>query len=528
MTIRRKVLLGFGLILAMFAGLSVFVIDRIAVMSGHFHHMTESVIPTLGLTAEMSLTLDKLRVTEAYHVLEQNRDRMNMLVVAIEKLQARMYNLQADYRKLVTDPAQSDALDTLAADFKTYLLTFEKVRTISEGNQTEEAYRQLRRSAPIYAKLLTDITDLDDLTGDLAERAGSAGLLAIHDARNGTIGGVVLLAAVLMAMTAFTSRNILIPMRRLIGSINLLADGDLATDIPLTTRKDELGDVGRALEHFRANAIEKERLQKQERDDLEFARRIQLASVPRRFPAFPERPEIDICGRLAPTRAVGGDFFDFYLVDGTRLVFSIGDASGKGVASAMFAGMARSALKSEGVRSREPGLTLSDANRAIAADNESMMFMTTFFGVLDIESGELAYANAGHTPPYLMTGERVVETLPTSPGLPLGVAEEFEFMPRRRRLAPGDAVVLYTDGVTEAAAVDERLFGQQRLENLLAKHADEPSDQVVSAVFDSVLEFSEGTTQTDDIAILVMRYVGPPSTTPATTRAAAADSVAAD
>ena len=118
--------------------------------------------------------------------------------------------------------------------------------------------------------------------------------------------------------------------------------------MPLADRRDELGDVARALEHFRANAIEKERLQKQEQDDLAFARRIQLASVPRRFPAFPDRPELDVAGRLAPTRAVGGDFFDFYLVDPDQLAIAIGDASGKGIASAMFVGVARSALKSEG------------------------------------------------------------------------------------------------------------------------------------------------------------------------------------
>jgi sigma-B regulation protein RsbU (phosphoserine phosphatase) len=300
-------------------------------------------------------------------------------------------------------------------------------------------------------------------------------------------------------------------MRRLIGAIDRLAEGDLSSDIPLTTRRDELGDVARALQHFRDNAVEKERLQKQERDDLAFARRIQLASVPRRFPAFPERREIDIHGRLAPTRAVGGDFFDFYLMDPNRLVIAIGDASGKGVASAMFVGMVRSALKSEAVRRVEPELCLGEANRTIAADNDSMMFMTTFYGVLDLRTGELAYSNAGHTPTYLVSGERGVEPLGADPGLPLGIDEAFHYQPHRRRLAPGEAVVLYTDGVTEAMAVDGSLFGEERLEQVLAERRTASCEAIVGEVFDAVMDFSKGTAQADDIAILVVRYNGVPA-----------------
>ena len=178
-------------------------------------------------------------------------------------------------------------------------------------------------------------------------------------------------------------------MRQLIAAIDRLAEGVLATGVPHLRRRDELGDVARALEHFRQNAIDKERLQKQQQEDLAFARRIQLASVPRRFPAYPDRPEIDLSGRLAPTRAVGGDFFDFYLVDDRHLAIAIGDASGKGIASAMFVDVARSALKSEGTKTNGSRGCLREANRLIAADNETMMFMTTFYGMLDLQTGDL-------------------------------------------------------------------------------------------------------------------------------------------
>ena len=374
---------------------------------------------------------------------------MNILVVETQ-LQARMHNPR-NIIAISSPTLPRETRSTLATDFKTYLLTFETVRAISEGNQTEEAYRQLRRSAPIYAKLLTDITDLDDLTGDLAEKAGGAGLQAVHDARNGAIGGVVLLAVVLTAMTAFTSRNILIPMRRLIGSINLLADGDLATDIPLTTRKDELGDVGRALEHFRANAIEKERLQKQERDDLEFARRIQLASVPRRFPAFPERPEIDICGRLAPTRAVGGDFFDFYLVEG-----SVWYSRSMPRAKRRQRPVAGTAQRAEigGREKPQPGLTLATPT-ARCRRQQSMMFMTTFFGVLISRVGACLCQCRPYAA-YLLAAERVVHAAhqPRRRSAGRGVSSCHGGVASRWRAAA------YTDGVGSRRR-DERLFGQQ-------------------------------------------------------------------
>ena len=511
MTIRRKIQLGVAVILVMFAGLSGFAINQMTVMSRHFSGLTEKVIPTLGLSAQISLVLDKLRVTQAYQVLEQNSQQANVLQMDVVKLQGRMYKLVEQYREVITDPAQQSALDFLANDFNAYMESWDSLRVGTRSNLAGEALEVLRSSAPIHARLRSRVADLDNLTRDLADKAGEASEEAADDARTGAIVAVAVLTIMLGGLIVLSNRDILMPMRRLIATIDRLADGDLASDIPLVARRDELGDVARALQHFRTNAIEKERLQKQEREDLEFARRIQLASVPRRFPAFPDRGEIDICGRLAPTRAVGGDFFDFYLMDPDRLVIAIGDASGKGVASAMFVGMARSALKSEAVRTAEPEICLTEANRTIAADNESMMFMTTFYAVLDLRTGELAYANAGHTQAYLLGPEHGVRPLVADPGLPLGVVEDFRYLPHHHRLAPGEAVVLYTDGVTEAAAVDGTLFGERRLEEVLARPRTASCETIVDEVFDAVMQFSKGAAQADDIAILVVRYKGMPA-----------------
>jgi serine phosphatase RsbU (regulator of sigma subunit) len=508
MTIRTKVQIGFLLVLTMFIALCWFTINRTNLMYRHFHGLLEHTIPTLGISAEMSYVLDRLRVTESYHILEHDPNKMGALWAEIEKLQIQMHGLEAKYNAVITVPAQAAALDAMAADFETYLSAFDAWRALSEQNRTDEAFAALQASAPLYAKLLTRLTDLDLLAGELANNAGAEGEKAATDARNVAIGAVAVVAVFFLVLAVSTSRYILAPIRRLIAAIDRLAGGDLVTDVPLTQRRDELGDVGRALEQFRKNAVEKERLQKQERDDLEFARRIQLASVPRRFPAFPDRTDVDIAGRLLPTRAVGGDFFDFYLRDSNRLVIAIGDASGKGVASAMFVGMARSALKSESVRTAQPEVCLVEANRTIAADNESMMFMTTFFGVLHLDTGTLSFGNAGHTASYILSKQHGVRTLNAAPGVPLGVVDDFAFPRHSIDLSPGETIILYTDGVTEAAAVDESLFGEERLEEVLARYAGETCAAIVDGVFTAVQEFSKGAPQSDDIAILAVRYNG--------------------
>jgi serine phosphatase RsbU (regulator of sigma subunit) len=508
MTIRNQVRIGLALVLAMFIGLSGFSIDRIAVIAQHWSGLTETTIPTLVLSGEMGTLLDKLRLLEAYHALEKDPDKVRALRAEIEKAQARLYVLIAEYKELAPGPGESAALDRLAADLRSYVTAFEQASTRSDVD-AEEIVARLRVRAPIHARLLQHVSELDELSRASADRAAQAGVAVADQARRGAliaVGGVALLMLILLVLS---SRNVLSPIQQLITTTDRLADGALATEVPHRARQDELGEVANALEHFRQNAIDKERLQRQEQDDLAFARRIQLASVPRRFPAYPDRPEIDLAGKLAPTRAVGGDFFDFYFVDDRHLAITIGDASGKGIASAMFVGVARSALKSESGRTIDPGLTLRDANRLISADNEAMMFMTTFYGILDLKTGNLTFGNAGHLPPYLIESPRGARALAAEAGVPLGVVDEYPFEPVQLKLAPGDAIVLYTDGVTEAADADTNLFGEQRLEAVLAAHVGESCDSIVGAVFEAVQRFAGDAPQADDIAVLAVRYKGP-------------------
>ncbi|MBV8391625.1 MAG: SpoIIE family protein phosphatase, partial [Alphaproteobacteria bacterium] len=303
-------------------------------------------------------------------------------------------------------------------------------------------------------------------------------------------------------------RGIIGPVRQMIDSIDRLAANDLAPEVPMAGRPDELGDVARALVVFRKNAIERERLQKQERDDLEFARHIQLTSVPSAFPAFPERREFDVCGHLSPMRSIGGDFFDFYFIDDRRLALVIGDASGKGVPSALFVSAARGILKAATLKGADPSHCLAETNSNVAAGNDSLMFITAFLAVLDTTTGTLSYANAGHLPPYLLRDDGTVRALAVESGLPLGVVDQFAFRMEHMRLAPGDALVLYTDGVTEATAPDGELFGDQRLADLLGADRWRNCHEIVEGVMGGVRLYEAGAPQSDDVAVLALRYLG--------------------
>jgi sigma-B regulation protein RsbU (phosphoserine phosphatase) len=282
--------------------------------------------------------------------------------------------------------------------------------------------------------------------------------------------------------------------------------------VPATQRGDELGEVARALEHFRLTAQEKERLQKQEEAELDFAHTVQLAGLPRHAPVLANGDTVDIRGVLVPSRAVSGDFLDYYQMDANRLAVTIGDASGKGVSSAMFAGWVLGTLKSESMRTANPGQCLTATNRRVAADNDSMMFVTTFFGVIDFADGLFSYANAGHVLPYLLSNAGGVRALVADPGLPLGVVEAFDFEWRQTRLEPGDTIVLYTDGVTEAAAVSDEMFGQQRLEDFLSSHRDADCRFLVDTLLEAVQNFARGAPQADDITVLAVRYKDAPQT----------------
>lgn len=242
--------------------------------------------------------------------------------------------------------------------------------------------------------------------------------------------------------------------------------------------------------------------------ELDVARRIQESLVPQKFPPYPERGEFSIYGRMLPATQVGGDLFDFFLLDEHRLMFAIGDVSGKGVAAAMWMAVSRTLLRSAAMKGRRPHECLHEVNQVLRMERVSSMFVTCFVGVLDLRNGEMEYSNAGHNPPLLLRADGRVERTELTGGLVLGQFARAAYSSKQTRVAPGDSIVLYTDGVTEAMNPEHEQFSDERFTALLSTLHGHSAEQQVAAVLDAVTGFAQGAPQSDDITLLSIAYAG--------------------
>jgi sigma-B regulation protein RsbU (phosphoserine phosphatase) len=253
----------------------------------------------------------------------------------------------------------------------------------------------------------------------------------------------------------------------------------------------------------RTTEAEKEMIE----SELKVAREIQMSIVPKMFPPFPDRTEFDIYAILEPAKEVGGDFYDFFFLDDDHLCLTIGDVSGKGVPASLFMAVTKTLIKAEASRASEPDQILSIVNDKLCLDNDSGMFVTVFLGVLNVRSGVFNYSNGGHNPPYFVRSGGDVEPLPKTEGIALGVMEEIPYGRNTIKIRTGDTLLLYTDGVTEAADKDYKLFDEERLEEVL-RHAgsDEPKNLGLH-LLDEIRKFANGAEQSDDITILALKYL---------------------
>jgi adenylate cyclase len=259
--------------------------------------------------------------------------------------------------------------------------------------------------------------------------------------------------------------------------------------------------------------LEREAIQRYE-GELAAAQAIQIGLLPHRFPAFPDRPEIDVYARIEPARIVGGDLYDYLLIDGERrLFFLIADVSGKGAPAALLMASTKevireAVLKFGGALDR----VFEEANRKTASTNadlqsEGGVFVTAFAGVLDPGTGELTYASAGHDSPYVLGGEKGLRQLVTVGGPPLGAIDAFRYPVDRSRIEPDEVLLLFTDGVTEAENPDRALYGAKRLAAALRITPIADSRRLVATVIDDLRQFIGAAEQADDVTLLAVRRV---------------------
>ena len=243
--------------------------------------------------------------------------------------------------------------------------------------------------------------------------------------------------------------------------------------------------------------------------ELRVARDIQMSTMPKIFPPFPDRKDFGIHATIKPALEVGGDFFNFELVKDDRLFFVIGDVSGKGVHAALFMAVANTLIQTAARAGLTPDEVLGVANRQLSHDNDTCMFVTVFCGVVDLRKGCVTFSNGGHNPPYLLSDDNGVTPMDQAAGMVLGLNPDFEYSNHTLTLRPGDALFLYTDGVTEAMDQDGQLFGESRVEGFLGRYQHADAKKIVEGTLEHVKGFTAGAPQSDDITLLALRYRPP-------------------
>lgn len=237
--------------------------------------------------------------------------------------------------------------------------------------------------------------------------------------------------------------------------------------------------------------------------ELQAASDIQSSMLPKTFPPFPSRDDIDMAAAIVPAKEVGGDLYDFYIRD-EKLFYCIGDVSGKGVPASLFMAVTRSLFRSVSNHEHSPAKIVTTINNSLSESNDASMFVTFFCGVLDMKTGHMVYCNAGHNAPIALTDH--IAELPVDSNIPLGIMPGFEFTEQEADIRYDDAIFLYTDGVTEAENIHHELFGEERMINVL--HTRRSASEQMACVADAVREFRGEAAQSDDITVLFIHYLG--------------------
>ncbi|MBR1579265.1 MAG: SpoIIE family protein phosphatase [Selenomonadaceae bacterium] len=322
----------------------------------------------------------------------------------------------------------------------------------------------------------------------------------------------------LLAATAYIGRRLanhfVEPIHRLSDGVREISTGALDKKLEIKTG-DEIESLAitfnamtdrlkRHIANLTRVTADRERIS----TELNVARNIQVSMLPNVFPPFPEHREFDLYATMHAAKEVGGDFYDFYLLDGDRLVITIADVSGKGVPAALFMVISKTVLKNFAVTldgTNDLASAVTRANRQLCQNNDEFMFVTVFAALLEIKTGRLVYVNAGHNPPLVRRGDRF-EYLELEKSWALGIDETLTFEQRELALAAGDALFLYTDGVTEAMDVDGNQYSERRLiDRLNVIERGATVEEIVGAVANDLKAHVRGAEQSDDITMLALK-----------------------
>lgn len=325
----------------------------------------------------------------------------------------------------------------------------------------------------------------------------------------GVLGFLLILLAVILITKKLTK-----PLQELSFSAREIGKGNLTVEIPEVKNNDEvrvlsesLSTMQKELQVYINNLINTEKFKERIENELKVAQEIQMGYLRKDFVSFSEGRTFNLMAEIKPARHIGGDFYDYFLLDEKNLCFAIGDVAGKGVPAALFMTIVLTLTRSGNYMNESLSKVVEKMNRILVRQNENSVFTTFFIGVLNIESGELHFCNAGHNYPYLIKGEELFEVKATH-GPALGVVEGVTYKSGKMKLEIGDKLVLCTDGVVDAENTEAEFFGKERLEAFLSSDAGKDISVITTGLMKILRKHSAKAQQSDDITVLAIEFLG--------------------
>lgn len=316
--------------------------------------------------------------------------------------------------------------------------------------------------------------------------------------------------AVLIVVISLISRSIIHPLSELSITAEKIGRGNFDVEIPDSLNTKELLILGNSLKRMQQELKEyvinlKETTAANEKieSELNIAHDIQLGMIPKIFPPFPDRMDVDVYAILDPARQVGGDFYDFFFLRDDLLCFAVGDVSDKGVPASLMMAITITLLRAKAKTIDNPADIVFSMNQDLSENNENMMFVTMFLGILNLKTRELKFCNAGHNYPYVLKNNGTLNTIEETHGTPLGIYYDQNYKSGVSILEKGDNLIVYTDGVSEAMNIDGEQYGENRLEDIIETNCkNKTPEKSLEYIMNDVAVFTNGAEQSDDITLL--------------------------
>lgn len=458
----------------------------------------------IGITADIS-EIEKETDEKINQILDVLKDNFSKIKIA-ESGSVFLFNSENDFLIYPSNIEKKDLTDELLNNLKQDL-TKDLYKKIIINNEIHNFYTSRIKALDWYISFFVPEKELENPSNSLIK---SLSLI---------ISGIFITGMIILIFAVNRFSN---PLKKLTQNLKTIPEKDLTSkeliselknEFPIN-RKDEVGLLTKAFvfmfEELQKNikllvktTAEKQRIE----SELNVARDIQLGLLPKIFPPFPDKKEFDIYAYLKPAKEVGGDLYDFFFTDKNKLCFVIGDVSDKGVPAALFMAITKTLIKTNAEIENSPASIMMGVNEVLSKDNPNSMFVTLIVAILDIETGKIKYANAGHNPPIIKRKNEVFYKKGIS-GPVAGAVEDINYKEMEIELEKDDMIFLYTDGVTEAMNKEKKLFSEQRLLNLIQSENHIECADYIEKVNLDISEFTKSEPQSDDITMLSIIYRG--------------------